>query len=60
MTISPLYLPHISPISPAYLPYISLYLHYTKALVKEWLLEIAAHTAGFHVIEQVSEPYPYP
>ena len=24
----------------------------TKALVKEWLLEIAAHTAGFHVIEQ--------
>jgi hypothetical protein len=24
----------------------------TKALIKEWLLEIAAHTSGFHVIEQ--------
>ena len=43
----------------------------TKALVKEWLLEIAAHTAGFHVIEQATptptstpnpypNPYPYP
>lgn len=24
----------------------------TKALIREWLLEIAAHTEGFHVIEQ--------
>jgi hypothetical protein len=24
----------------------------TKALIKEWLLEIATHTEGFHVIEQ--------
>ena len=24
----------------------------TKALIKEWLLEVAAHTRGFHVIEQ--------
>ncbi|CAB9501710.1 DNA-3-methyladenine glycosylase [Seminavis robusta] len=24
----------------------------TKALIKEWLLEIATHTAGFHVVEQ--------
>lgn len=24
----------------------------TKALIKEWLLEIAEHTKGFHVIEQ--------
>ena len=24
----------------------------TKALIKEWLLEVAAHTSGFHVIEQ--------
>ena len=24
----------------------------TKALVKEWLLQIAAHTSGFQVIEQ--------
>jgi len=24
----------------------------TKALIKEWLLEIAAHTEGFHIVEQ--------